>query len=255
MILATPPIDVCLISGARPALLSRTLDSFYRGLIRKLNVSNFIANIDLFGGGEFERKQCAALVCQYFPEAELFEPATPHFTAAVKRVWERAQQAVVLHLEDDWILLEDVDYELIPQALSGNTRAVKFLSKEHNRDPKKDGKFDIGWTRTKFMGITWRKKPYNRHGTSPGFFDGDFIRTWASKLDLTLDPEKQARPPWNPGLFEYVNQYRCEFITGQNQTELIADIGRPWRDNQGLIKRVIDGRSEWRKSNGVGTER
>jgi len=243
--MAAPTVDICLISGARPELLSQTLDSFQSGLIRKLTVSKCIANIDLFGGDESQRQQCLALVLRHFRQAEVLTPPAPHFTAAVKRVWEKTSQSIVLHLEDDWLLKEDVEPEALVSKLNEKTRAVKFLFKEKNKDLQRDGKFDIDWIRRKFLGITWQKKAYNRHGTSPGFFDGDFIREWAARMDLSLDPEKQAKPPFNPYLFEYVSRYRSELVAGPTQSELIVDIGRAWRSDHGVTKQTVGGRSEW----------
>jgi hypothetical protein len=66
-------------------------------------------------------------------------------------------------------------------------------------------------------------------------------------MDLNYDPEKQAKPPWNPTLFEYVSRYRSKFILGTKEAELICDLGREWRDGKRLTKRVVNGRSEWKK--------
>ena len=247
MKMAAPTVDVCLISGARPELLFQTLDSFQNRLLKKLNISKCIANVDLFGGDESQRGKCVDLVLDYFRQAEVYTPPVPHFTAAVKRVLERTSQSIVLHLEDDWLLREDVEPELLFSKLNEETRALKFLFKEKNKNLQRDGQFDIDWIRRKFLGITWQKKPYNRHSTSPGFFDGDFIREWAARMDLSLDPEKQAKPFLNPHLFEYVSRYRSELVAGLTQPELIMDIGRAWRNDHGVMKQTVDGRSEWKK--------
>jgi hypothetical protein len=242
-----PPIDVCLISGSRPELLRSTLLSFHSQLIKNLEVKKCIANVDLFGGDERSRGECINLIRSYFPNVEIFTPRVPNLTVAVKSVWEGTTERVVLHLEDDWILLEDCSPERFISALDDKTKAVKFYFKEKSRVLELDQQFDIDWIRKKFLGITISKKPYNRHGTSPGFFDGDFLREWAKKMDLNYDPEKQAKPPWNPTLFEYVSQYRSKFILGTKEAELICDLGREWREGKRLTKRVVNGRSEWKK--------
>lgn len=243
-----PKTDICIVAGARPELLERTLGSFHARLVGKLNVSSVIANIDLFGGGEAERERCGDLLLSLFPQVKIFRPAQPGFSAAVKRVWEATCEKLVLHMEDDWILLEDVDPQSVLAAFDDTTRAVKFLSRDHNHHPMRDGDFDIGWIRHRFLGLTYRKEPFNRHGTSPGFFDGCFIRKWAALLDPSLDPEKQSRPPWNPALFDHVRRYRSRFIYSSNRGHLVEDIGRQWRDDHGLIKLVVQGRSEWRNA-------
>jgi hypothetical protein len=241
------PIDICLVSGCRPLLLEQTLESFCGKLIDRITIGRVIANIDLFGGGEEERHECESLILARFPLAEILKPTEPSFTLAVKSIWQRTSAPIVLHMEDDWLLLEEIDlHEVIPM-LDEKTRAVKFLSKEHNQDIRRKGFFDVGYVRKKFFGITWHKEPYHRHGTAPGFFDGEFVRGWASRMDLSLDPEKQARPFTNPRLFDYVSQYQCRLLPGKSQSELIFDIGRAWRDERGIVKRLVDGRSIWNK--------
>lgn len=242
-----PRVNICLISGSRPELLGKTLHSFHSNLLKNLEVEKCIANVDLFGGNERSRAACVSLIRRYFSNVEILTPKVPNLTAAVKNVWEKTTEQIVLHLEDDWILLEECLPERFFNELDNDTKAVKFYFKEKNRVLGLDQQFDIDWIRKKFLGITFSKKPYNRHGTSPGFFDGVFVREWAKKLDLNYDPEKQAKPPWNPILFDYVSRYRSKFILGTTQSELICDIGREWREDKKLEKRVVNGRSEWKK--------
>jgi hypothetical protein len=60
-------------------------------------------------------------------------------------------------------------------------------------------------------------------------------------MDLSLDPEKQAKPPFNPHLFEYVSRYQSELVMGPTQSELIVDIGRAWRHDHGVTKQTVGG--------------
>lgn len=240
-----PSVDICLVSGCRPGLLAQTLESFHDKLINRLSVARCLANIDLFGGGEADRQKCVQLVLQYFPQAEIFQPTRPNFAAAVQRIWQATSAPHVLHLEDDWVLLESIDPIQTLALLNEETRALKFLSREHHWNPKQNGCFDVGSIRRKFLSITVSRESYNRHGTSPGLFDGEFVRTWAKLMDIHMDPEKQVRPGMNQPLFEYARQFRCRFLPGQNNAELIRDIGRAWRDQQGISKRLKNGQTVW----------
>lgn len=245
-----PTVEVTLISGRRPALLDATLSSFHKNLFAHCTVSRFIANIDPFGGSAQDQKSCVELIRSYFPDAEIFEPLTPSFGGAVQRVWQASTGPVLFHLEDDWLLLEPLDVEKCLGLFTEQVAVLKFVSKEHGWTPE-DGPYLKGRVSRKWLGMRLGKRTFNKHGLSPGFFLGPFVRKWASMIhpdsDPDLDPEKQARPGVNQALFEYVDQFTCKMLPGQRTVNLIEDIGRQWRDNQGLVKRVHDGKSTWER--------
>ena len=92
------------------------------------------------------------------------------------------------------------------------------------------------------------RRTLNVFGTSPRFLEGAFARRCAGLIDPALDPEKQMRPPGNPALIAYLNEYRCRFLPAKDGAALITDIGREWRDARGIEKVVEQGVSRWRQA-------
>jgi hypothetical protein len=236
-------LDVTLVSGRRPELLARTLRSFQDKVFRNFTIASCHANIDPFCGTGTDRDACKEIILQYFPTANISTPHIPSFGKAVKTIWSRSRAPVIFHIEDDWLALESISPEHVEPLLSGSTRAVKPVAKEmrwNGRSPFYEAK-----RKSKIFGITYRRVKTSVFGTSPCFFDGDFVRTCAELMDPDLDPEKQMRPPHNPPLVSYLEQFRCRVLPGQNQTELIQDIGRDWRMKMGITKTVAAGKSVW----------
>lgn len=238
-------IDVTLISGRRPDLLERTLRSFAQGLFHNFKINRFIANIDPFAGDQYDHARCRALIRGVFPHAILIEPDEPSFGLAVKQAWLKTSAKVIFHLEDDWLLKEAVTPDDVFPVLTGETKAVQLVSKELQWD---GSLFKIRKKTKRFLGIPFGKTVINIFGTSPGFWDGDVARHCAALMDPVLDPEKQMRPPFNPPLSSYLNRFQCRVLAGKAGSELIYDIGREWRENHGLTKKVINGRSVWHGS-------
>lgn len=236
-------IDISLICGRRPVLLQRTLKSFEERVFRNFEIANCYANIDPFTGSIDDGELCKALILEKFPNAKITMPASPDFGKAVKTVWSAITAPVVLHLEDDWVCLEDIKSERVFPLLNERTKVVKLVCKELNWNGT-----DLFYERErryKFFKIRIWTSIASVFGTSPAFFDGDVMRHCAQLMDPALDPEKQMRPPFNRPLVRYLDQFRCRLLPGTRQPELIEDIGRDWREQRGITKTVADGKSVW----------
>jgi hypothetical protein len=240
---AEPRLDITLVAGRRPRLLERTLASFRERLFANFPVAALYANIDPVFGDADDHAACRAAILSVFRAAVIFEPERPGFGRAVKTLWAATRSEVVFHLEDDWVLNEPLYPDDVFPLLTGDTRAVAPVSKEigwDGRNPFKERR-----TRVKFLGLTVRRGTVGVFGTSPRFLDGEFARACAALMDPDLDPEKQMRPPQNPPLRAYMQHFRCRFLPARAHAELITDIGREWRDAQGIDKVVRDGVSTW----------
>ncbi|MBS3981230.1 MAG: hypothetical protein KGZ77_15760, partial [Rhodobacteraceae bacterium] len=88
----------------------------------------------------------------------------------------------------------------------------------------------------------------NAFSTSPGVFEGDFLREAARRMQPGLDPEKQFFRQINPELEAHALPRRCMFLRGTTRRELIVDIGREARAAQGLVKLYENGASVWRQA-------
>jgi hypothetical protein len=236
-------LDISLICGRRPDLLRRTLASFDERVFRNFDIANCYANIDPFAGTAEDGDACRALILERFPDAAITMPAKAGFGRAVKTTWASVKAPAVLHLEDDWICNEDITPERIRPLLQGRTKAVKLVCKELNWNGT--DLFYVRERRFKIFKLKVWTSIASVFGTSPAFFDGDFMRHCARLMDPALDPEKQMRPPFNRQLVRYLDQFRCRLLSGDRQPNIIEDIGREWREERGIIKSVSEGKSLW----------
>lgn len=240
-----PDCDISLIAGRREALLARTLASFSERVFRHFTVRQMIVNIDPFMGDAAEGDRCEALVRGYFPHALIFRPEEPDFASAVARAWAATTAPRVLHLEDDWIALEDITPERVEPLLVDDAKAVTFMTATKH-------------TRGLLHQVSRRivKGPegeatdllVNAFSTSPGVFEGAFLRQAATLMRPRLDPEKQFFRQINPELEAHALPWRCMFLRGVKSRMLIEDIGRAMRDEQGIVKSYENGMSLWRKA-------
>ncbi|MES2915564.1 MAG: hypothetical protein V4753_10645 [Pseudomonadota bacterium] len=237
--------DVTLIAGHREALLAKTLESFAKDVFPNFQIRRLIANIDPFMGDAAEGDRCEALIRRHFPEATIFRPETPDFASAVKRTWEATTAPRVLHLEDDWIALEPFGPDRIEPLFEPDVGAVTFMCvSKHTR-----GLYHQTSRRVVKKGRRIvEDKLVNAFSTSPGVFEGAFLREAARRMQPGLDPEKQFYRQINLHLEEHALPWRCMFLRGSTHRELVADIGRQARADVGLVKLYENGASVWRKA-------
>ncbi len=237
--------DLTLVAGHRQALLSRTLESFARDVFPNFPIRRVIANIDRFMGGDAEGDRCEALIRRHFPDALIFRPETPDFASAVIRVWAATTAPRVLHLEDDWVALEPFGPDRIEPLFEPDVGAVTFMCKnKHTRGLPHQTARRIGKKRGKVVSDVL----VNAFSTSPGVFDGKFLRDAAWRMEPGLDPEKQFYRRTNPFLEEHALPRRCMFLRGTVRRDLVADIGLQARADVGLVKLYENGASVWRRA-------
>jgi hypothetical protein len=245
-------IEVTIVAARRPALLARTLESFQANLFRHFQISRALINIDPVWGGQKDADECAALARKHFQEAAIFAPETAGFTAAVKRVWSNSRADFIFHLEDDWILNEEITPAILEKFNDPAIAQISLVSKEKNWDRSRRGDFHYVKRRSTLLGpikLPWRAK-VTAFTTSPAFTRGDFARRWARLMDEKLDPEKQSYMAINAPLEKYVRPFRNYLYPGKINEITITDTGRQWREAQNIEKKIIDGNSVWTKQFG-----
>ena len=243
--------DVTLIAGHREALLARTLESFARDVFANFPIRRLIANIDPFMGDAAEGDRCEALIRHHFPDALIFRPEVPDFASAVIRAWSATTAPRVLHLEDDWVALEPITPDRIEPKFEPDVGGVTFMSvNKHTR-----GLYHQTSRRLVKKGRrVVEDRLVNAFSTSPGVFEGGFLREAARRMKPGLDPEKQFFRQINPELEAHALPMRCMFLRGTSHRELIRDIGREARAAQGLVKLYENGASVWRVADGAPQE-
>ncbi|MBS0565159.1 MAG: hypothetical protein JSR87_12005 [Proteobacteria bacterium] len=234
--------DLVLICGRRPELLARTLESFGEKVFAYFTFGAVIANIDPFCGTDAEGGECERLIRARFPQAQVFRPEVPGFAAAVIRTWAATRAEMVLHLEDDWLAIETLEPARIEAALQGEVKALTLMSATKNT---RNQQFQTSRRRVRHADGSEEDIFVNAFSTSPGFFEGDFLRRSAALMLPEFDPEKQFFRSLNPALETYAMQYRCRFLFGREGPFLVQDIGRDWRDARRIGKWLVKGQSVW----------
>lgn len=238
-------LAITLVAGRRPELLSRTLASFSDKLFKDNEIASVRVNIDPIFGDKEDETACVAIVREHFPQAEIRSPIASGFCSAVQWLWQGVPDGLVFHLEDDWICHEAIDTRIVASWMQTSVRSVPLLSVTHGKKGYKE--YSESRTRKKFFGLKLgRRKLIPSFGTSPGFFDGAFLRRCAALLNEDLDPEKQMKPEINPDLFAEMAPYLVKFYKSASGEPIIEDIGREWRDARNIEKSVTpDGKSVW----------
>lgn len=238
-------VDICIISGRRPRLLERTVSSFSASVFENLPIGNVFVNIDPIFGSEAEAEECVSIVTEAFPSAKIFQPDRPGFCAAVKRVWQATRADFVFHLEDDWIALRSFGTDaLAPFAAEDVAQVALHHFNQHWDVHKKGHIFD---KRQYIEGLGFKIPTLTRiprFSTSPSILRGEFARDAAALMDESLDPEKQFYSGLNLALERYVRPYK-NYIFSPAATPVIRDIGREWRDERRILKKVANGTSIW----------
>lgn len=243
MVVFPPVIDISLVCGRRPELLERTLESFSKNVFSNFEIANVFANIDPFCGTEEDGLSVEKLLKKYFQNCNIFKPNSPSFGAAVKRVWSATKSDIVLHMEDDWVAEESIDWLNFDKELTGNVACLSFMTLEKNW--RKNSSFHTRYIKRKLFGVTYWRSTVACFTTSPCFLRGDFARRCGELMDPSLDPEKQFSNGLNLDLEKYALKFSNKFLIGRESKYIIRDIGREYRFRSGLNKTIVDGVSVW----------
>jgi hypothetical protein len=225
------PIDVTLVSTRRPDLLQQTLDSFSRHFFSRVPVRRLFVNLDPLWG-DIDADRAVERICRsYFKDVMIRRPAEPSFGGAVKWLWSQPETDRFFHLEDDWLLLRPLN----PARLAREMAADRVAQISFSRLNRK----------------AWRKGVWlERFTTSPSMLKTSFARQVSALQDADLDPEKQLYGPGNPALRNLTGQFRHRLHAHRFARAFIADIGRDWREQQGIHKQLVNGRSTWSAASG-----
>lgn len=237
--------DVCIVAGRRPDLLSETLSSFTEHLFSHHEVQNVFVNIDpIFGDGEAER-DCVGVIRSFFKSPVIFTPETPGFAAAVKRLWAATTSDHLVHLEDDWLALDQLDGRIEDCFRSPKVKQVSFHTANQNWTIAKRGHLHRKRNYIKFLGLRLpTTSSYPKFTTSPSIIDGHFARTCSHLMDPQYDPEKQLYSGINLPLEKAVAGYD-NYIFSPDEKPVIVDTGRAWRDQRLIAKNIRNATSYW----------
>jgi len=236
-------IDITIVSGSRPGLLSRMLDSFHQLILPEFFFGNIYVNIDPFGGNSIDQKKCKKIILQYFPTATINMPLRPSFGAAVKYLWSLPTSRSFLHLEDDWLAVRR--YHLDASVVLGKKRIRQIQLVK----PKST---NLIWSRYRFRPLLQNRifvPNFTRPNftTAPSLIETCFAKEVSKLMDPELDPEKQFFNGENPHLENFMRPYRTKSLVSFLEKPIIQDIGRNWQKENGIAFDFLSGRRIYRK--------
>jgi len=129
--LSLKKIDVLTTAIRRPELLEITYKSFF-SRISNLPRLRIILNIDPLGNGS--TSECIAVAKQYSDDVIFRTPLEPNFSSAINWCWSQLQSSYFIHLEDDWLLQRDINFEAWLQHLRSEGLDQSVLLMKRPRD-------------------------------------------------------------------------------------------------------------------------
>jgi len=237
-------LDITLVCGRRPDLLSQTLAALRDKVLCNFQVGTIYANIDPFCGNIEDGDKCEDMLYQSFPLVKVTRPETASFGAAVKYLWQQPQTDFFLHMEDDWDILYPISPEDIVPRFKNNVVQVQLASRDKLYLPKTYS-FKASWRKT--FGLKVLKKIHTDRplfGTSPSFIRTDFANACADRMDPGKDPEKQLYAPGTE-LGDFTRDFLNHPLQAPDRKAIVRDLGRDWLIKKGVKKRIVEGVSIW----------
>jgi hypothetical protein len=205
-----------MTAARRPALVARTLGSFQDGFLSQIpGRVRLIVNIDPIWGTLAEADEVERIARRFCNDVIIRRPQTPSFGIAVHWLWSTSTSAWVFHLEDDWLLNRRVDLNRLASLM-----AVPRVAQ-------------IRFNKNKLRYFRFRRP---RFSLNPSLLRREFISEALSHFESSRDPEKQIyRGPMARELFR---RWRVEFYGRRGDAPLVTDIGRTWRVERNIGKRL-----------------
>ena len=216
-------IDICTTAAIRPQLLDHTFNSFTKHMLHDKSRYRLIINIDPIGEKLKRRDRELNIAKQYFDDVVFNFPETPGFTKAVQWCWSQTTAKYLLHLEDDWKLLQNINIDWMIEMLEQYKLTSLRLSKERIGKSKHSNKFGF---------IYWPKISLN-----PTLFKGNFVRQVEPLMNMSQNPEKQLRPT-NSELGKIISKTQHGVYTKEGTGMIVLDIGRQWMNKSRFKKKT-----------------
>ncbi len=191
-------LDVVITATVRADILRLTLASFCKKFLYQFDC-RIIINVDPVGELEKNTQMDMVNICrEYFDEVFYRTPSKASFSAAVQWGWQQVNTEFFLHLEDDWILKENITPQQIMKVFDDNDVGSYVLNRIPNQHKLKSVSLN------------------------PGLFRTAFIKKMLLQFDTTKDPEFQ----FGKVRMQYPND---KIILRESNNAIVIDSGRIWR--------------------------
>lgn len=192
-------LDIVTTGLSRPDLLDLTYKSFLTGGIKNLPPFRIIINIDPLGRSN--RDECISVAKKYCKSPLIRTPEEPSFMGAIKWGWSQVQSDYFLHLEDDWILNNQVNFHDWLSHLNNDNRTIQS--------------------------VLLMKKPYQHNYSFRPNLAKSAVCKLAPSLPLSGNPEKKVGE-----IIRSMGLVSLDY----GRSYGITDTGRKWAKAHGLRK-------------------
>ena len=221
-------IDISTTSTIRPSILDRTLNSFCSKIFNREDIDfRLIINIDFIGEtAKYSREDVLDVAKKYFKNIKYNYSDTPSFTKSVKWCWSNVDAGYVFHLEDDWVLNENIDIKKLINVINDyeNLAMIRLYKGKmaHNMKP-----FDSSYIKNEHKNMI-RLLP-KRACLNPGLFVKKYIQEASQIMVDNLNPESQLCYGCSgiKHIDDFINKW--EYSVYGYDRRVVTDIGREWR--------------------------
>lgn len=230
-------IDITMTAVRRPEILKKTLHSFYRNLLAPvINECRLIINVDPIGD-DIPSYSLDEIISGYFKRYAISMPMSANFPRAFKWTWNKVEAPWVLHLEDDWELLERVEiYDMLAMMKRHpNLASLRLPFFNSDETSMKNWNLQFPWNGEYFECPSNLRQRAGFAG-HPSLLRGDFVKNCAPLLNPALNPEKQFHDD-NPSLVNEVCNWDYGVWGKPNRQRMINDIGTTWKAENQFIKK------------------
>jgi len=219
-------LDITITACKRPEILATTLYSF----VSKMLIGHecrAVINVDPVGtGNSIDTVEACKAV---FPNTIYRLAEEANFSEGFKWVWQNKGDAeFVLHLEDDWELLKEVDVNHMVNILRGHPKLALLRLPQFRADGDKMKNWNkfFPWNGTYFECPEELKMSVGFCG-HPSLIKKEFIENTVNYIDITKNPEKQFhRGPFE--IMKEIAKWSFGVYGTPEQSAMIRDIGRKW---------------------------
>lgn len=225
-------IDITTTATLRPELLEKTYESFTKYLFKKPYDYRVIINIDPVGGNKTV-DDVIKVVHRFFPTSKINTPSEPNFAKAWKWCWSQVEADFIFHLEEDWLLLREVDIDIMLSILTNNKDLAAL------RMMKMNVPTNLNFFRSKYIdkgNFLLSEDNSVAFGGNPQLIKGDFVKQSCVYLREDANPEKQFRKSSDPLWLEVVSKWDYGVYARPRDKQMIMDLGRPWMDQNNFEK-------------------
>lgn len=215
----------------RPEILFQTYKSYTSNLKGiDFTKSTLYINIDPSPNNENINK--VVNVCyKFFGKVVTKIPKNPNFTHAVRWLFEQPKGKYFFHLEDDWVLTEEIHIKDIIERMENNNALLLSLNKDK-----------MQWS-GKVKGVMKSahhfKKPKNglkpEPALVPGLWNANHVKNhFLENFNMKHNPEHNIKVLWRHNVN---NIQKYPVIYWKPGTEISKDIGREWREERNIVRK------------------